>query len=140
MQKSIFISFCLFLFACGGSDNSGTEQNVSAPPAQSQPVLQATTDTIAADGHTFAMFKSLDISLTNSSENLVSVQLLDENQTKLIQTSLMQGQSKSFAIQIPEGNTQTYILWSGRSSDDNSFTSQKDPVDISQAIVFNGFN
>jgi hypothetical protein len=140
MQKSIFISSCLFLFACGGSDNSGIEQNVAAPPAQSQPVLQSTTDTIAADGHTFAMFKSHDISFTNSSSNLVTVQLMDENQTILIQTSLTQGQSKSLAIQIPEGNEQTYVLWSGRNSADNSFASEKYTVDISQVIVFNGFN
>ena len=48
-----------YFYLRGGSDNSGIEQNVSAPPAQSQPALQSTTDTIVADGHTFAMFKSM---------------------------------------------------------------------------------
>lgn len=86
------------------------------------------------------MFKAHDISLTNTSPNLVSVQIMDENQTVLMQTSLIPGGSKSFAIHIPVGNAQTHILWSGKSGIDNTYNSEKSTVDISQTIVFNGFN
>lgn len=140
MHKILFISTCILLGACGGSRDAETVQNVPVSPSPNQPIPPSTASTTAQAGHTFAMFKAHDISLTNTSPNLVSVQIMDENQTVLMQTSLIPGGSKSFDIHIPVGNAQTHILWSGKSGIDNTYTSEKSTVDISQAIVFNGFN
>ena len=140
MHKILFISTCFLLCACGGSGDGETVQNVPVSSSPNPPITPSTANTTAQAGHTFAMFKAHDISLINTSPNLVNVQIMDENQTVLIQTSLIPGGSKSFAIPIPVGNAQTHILWSGKSGIDDTYTSEKSTVDISQAIIFNGFN
>lgn len=131
MNKLLIVSLTLLLTACGGSGDSGSPQPATSP---------TTASTTAAADHSFTMFNEQDLSVMNTSQNLVTLLLTDENDNQLLQTALRPSQTKSFSIQIPAGNDTISILWSGKNSEDDTYASEQRVVDITQPIVFNGFN
>ena len=144
MNKLLIVSLTLLLTACGGSGDSGSPQPAQNVPTNTTPTQPATfpttASTTAAADHSFAMFSEQDLSVMNTSQNLVTLLLTDENDNQLLQTALRPSQTKSFRIQIPAGNDTISILWSGKNSEDDTYASEQRVVDITQPIVFNGFN
>jgi hypothetical protein len=138
----VLVPLLLLISACGGGSDSSVS-NISNQIGDTTPAPPpaSTAETTALSTHTFEMFTSSEMTIYNATDQIVTLTLFDEDQSRLFQTAIAGQEEQLINFDMAVGIDQLTIQWTGYSPTSDNYETKIVALDTdSMRVQFDGFN